>query len=70
MRCRACDVVLTDFESTRKSVKTGEYIDMCDKCFQFTKAYIEVEEREDLRSYEELAPHITEEDIYYDDEDS
>ena len=33
MRCVACNCVLTDFEATRKGVNTGEYIDLCNKCF-------------------------------------
>lgn len=49
MRCRACNVILTDFEATRKSNKTGEYIDMCNACFYQIKDDLEVIEREDLR---------------------
>lgn len=33
MRCTACDRILNDFESTRKSKTTGEYIDFCNKCY-------------------------------------
>ena len=32
MRCMACDRALTDYESTRKSIVTGEYIDLCNNC--------------------------------------
>lgn len=54
MKCRACDVILTDFEATRK-YETGEFIDLCDYCF-----YSGVEEdiipveREDLRTDQNL----------------
>ena len=34
MRCIACDCELTDLETSRKSVGTGEYIDMCDDCYK------------------------------------
>lgn len=34
MKCLACDTVLTDREATRKSLKTGEFIDLCDDCFR------------------------------------
>ena len=34
MRCYSCDRALNDFESTRKSVTTGEYMDLCNKCFK------------------------------------
>ena len=33
MRCCACDKALSDKESTRKGVNTGDYLDMCDHCF-------------------------------------
>ena len=32
MRCMACDRALTDYESTRKSSATGEYVDLCNRC--------------------------------------
>ena len=32
MRCIACDRALTDYESTRKSSVTGEYVDLCNRC--------------------------------------
>lgn len=32
-RCLACDKNLSDRESTRKGVNTGEYLDLCDNCF-------------------------------------
>ena len=38
MRCVACDVELTDFESTRKSVTTGEYVDLCNACYKLDLA--------------------------------
>lgn len=55
MRCLACDCVLTDFEATRKWTRTGEYVDMCDICFNGLHTTLaEVEERDDLRDHEEL----------------
>ena len=47
MRCKACDCELSDFESTRKSSNTGEYLDLCNGCF-FETGIQEVIEREDL----------------------
>jgi hypothetical protein len=32
MRCIACDRALSDYESTRKSSVTGEYVDLCNRC--------------------------------------
>jgi hypothetical protein len=37
MRCRSCDEALTDYESTRKSLATGEYINLCKDCFESIK---------------------------------
>lgn len=33
MRCKSCNVILRDHEAVRKGSVTGEYIDMCDRCF-------------------------------------
>jgi hypothetical protein len=33
MRCVACNKALSDFESTRKSAATGDYLDLCNHCF-------------------------------------
>jgi hypothetical protein len=48
MRCRACNKALNDFESTRKSIETGEYLDLCNHCFQASEIG-NSKEREDLR---------------------
>lgn len=32
MKCLACDAILTDFESSRRSTVTGDYIDLCNDC--------------------------------------
>lgn len=51
MRCYSCDCELNDSESTRKSVVTGDYLDLCDSCMSETEiTYIETpthEENED-----------------------
>jgi len=48
MRCYCCDKALSDFESTRKSVTTGDYLDMCNKCYSTIKDELHAEERYDL----------------------
>lgn len=48
MRCLACNVLLTDFEATRKSFDTDEFIDLCNHCFSFIKNDVIVVERDDL----------------------
>lgn len=37
MRCKACDTLLTDYESTRKSIQTGEFLDLCNHCYTYIK---------------------------------
>lgn len=37
MRCRVCNVLLSDFESTRRNADTGEYLDTCCKCLAYIK---------------------------------
>ena len=48
MRCVSCNCVLTDFEATRKSTITGDYIDMCNRCFSTIAEDVNVIERDDL----------------------
>ena len=48
MRCIACNKLLTDFESSRKSVTTGEYIDMCTDCYKHIRDDVNVIENNDL----------------------
>ena len=48
MRCQCCDKNLNDFESTRKSASTGEYLDMCNKCYSSISDDLLSVERYDL----------------------
>lgn len=48
MHCRACDTLLTDFESTRRNANTHEFVDLCNSCFKEVKHIIPVIERKDL----------------------
>ena len=48
MRCICCNKNLNDFESTRKSVSTGEYLDMCNKCYSTVSDDLLSEVRYDL----------------------
>ena len=55
MRCCACDRNLSDFESTRKSRETGEYLDLCNKCYNEIQLDIDdINEREDLRHNDDI----------------
>lgn len=53
MRCRCCDKNLSDFESTRKHVTTGEYLDMCNKCYSTIDKQVLSYERYDLYDEED-----------------
>lgn len=48
MRCQSCDKILNDYESTRKSTVTGDYIDLCNHCYSTIKDQIYTKERVDL----------------------
>ena len=50
MRCIACNKNLSDFESTRKSAETGEFLDLCNDCFFYTEDDIATIDRDDLIS--------------------
>jgi hypothetical protein len=52
MRCRACNVELTDYEATR--LTDNGYLDLCNQCFKAGEYEFETYERLDL---------ITESDI-------
>ena len=60
MRCRSCNKILNDYESTRKSAVTGEYIDLCNHCYSTIKDQVYSKERVDL---------LTESDSYETDSD-
>lgn len=33
MHCLACDKLLNDYESTRKYSSSGDFVDLCNRCF-------------------------------------
>lgn len=40
MKCLACDNPLSDREASRKSLNTGEYLDLCDTCLESIAEYV------------------------------
>ena len=48
MRCVACNKNLNDFESTRKHAVSGEFIDLCNKCFKEISGDVPTVIRENL----------------------
>jgi hypothetical protein len=53
MRCLSCNCNLSDYESTRKNAFTGEYIDLCNRCFSSISNDMHTIERADLEHSEE-----------------
>lgn len=48
MRCLSCNNNLTDFEATRKSAFSGQYIDLCNHCFASVNDDMATLDRPDL----------------------
>lgn len=64
MRCEACDEPLSDYESTRRSVVTMEYINLCNECVKRIGAEnLLTLDRPDLR-------HQTDDIVLTDDEEA
>ena len=54
MRCLACNALMSDFESTRKSVITEQYIDLCNHCYYTISNDVTALERTDLEHEEDM----------------
>jgi hypothetical protein len=52
MRCLSCNEILSDFEATRKSVNTNQFIDLCNRCYHTVDDDILSLERGDLEHEE------------------
>lgn len=37
MRCLSCNEPLSDYEASRRSVRTHQYIDLCNGCFRYVR---------------------------------
>lgn len=48
MKCRACDAILTDFESTIRLAASGDFLDLCGKCRSTIISDLDTSERYDL----------------------
>lgn len=55
MRCAACNSALSDYEATRKN-SNGDFVDLCNYCFETIKEDVEVENNHDT--------YISEHDIF------
>lgn len=47
MRCKACDIELSDYEATRKTPTEG-FLDLCDDCYFPSDNVVPVQNRPDL----------------------
>jgi len=63
MRCLACNKILNDFEATRKSATTGQFVDLCNHCFHDVEYDIESLEREDLRESDDIEEELELDDL-------
>ena len=58
MRCKACDVELTDYEATRRYAVSREFVDLCNGCFAVTLDDSDVVDRSDLRTLADIEEMI------------
>ncbi len=58
MRCKACDVELTDYEATRRYAISQEFVDLCNRCFAVTLDDGDVVDRADLRTLADIEEMI------------
>lgn len=63
MRCLACNRALNDYESTRKSAATGEYLDLCNGCFHNVEQDINAVTRPDLLDEESFDDEVELDDL-------
>jgi hypothetical protein len=54
MRCICCDRNLNDYETTRKHAVTGDYLDICNKCFRDISNDVPTVARSDLAYTEQM----------------
>lgn len=59
MRCVCCNANLNDFESTRRSVTTGEFLDMCNQCYKGMSQVLPSTTRVDLNPYDEIEQEVS-----------
>ena len=62
MHCRACDKLLSEYQSTLKNAVTGEYFDLCKGCFEDIKPFVKVIDRKDLITEQDLDDPLEGED--------
>lgn len=66
MRCLSCNAALTDFEATRKTLKTEEYLDLCNNCYGTIRDDVITLDRSDLEEEEDGFIEDISNDFYVD----
>ena len=56
MRCIACNKVLNEFESTRRSLMSGDFMDLCNKCYSNIEEDAPALSREELGTLADVLP--------------
>lgn len=49
MRCVCCNTVLSDFEATRRSINTDDFVDICNVCLKTIDDDVKTIDRLDLK---------------------
>ena len=75
MHCRACDRLLTEYQSTLKNAVTGQYLDLCKVCLEDVKPFVRLIDRKDLITEADLddepdddldtMPSLEDDDVLY-----
>ena len=50
MRCVACNELLSEYESTKRALTSGDFLDLCNECIADTVPEDAVIDRDDLKS--------------------
>jgi len=53
MRCYCCNVILTPQEATRRFVKSGEFVDMCNTCLATISDDADTKDSDNLEDVED-----------------
>ena len=64
MRCKACNIELTDFEATLRCANTGEFVDVCVACLNAADDE-NYNGRGDLRSIADVVEIPEDEEVYF-----
>jgi hypothetical protein len=67
MRCTSCNKNLNDSESTRRVASTGEFLDMCNKCYADIAQDVPTISRSDLNPFESIEDELVQDELTWDE---